>query len=83
MVGRTVQPPNGRQNKTYSSYIRARLFHAEKDLDWRSKTVKTRDVPGEGGDIMWNERFEWEYDADELAFLRCAPYLSALSLEPH
>jgi hypothetical protein len=33
--------------------------------------VKAKDVPLEtGADIMWNAGFEWEYESDELAFLR-------------
>ncbi|KAJ7019873.1 PLC-like phosphodiesterase [Mycena alexandri] len=70
----SLPPPNGRADKSYSAYVTAELFHAQQDQKWRSKTVKTQDVPGAGGDIMWGvfeaERFEWEYDADELAFLR-------------
>ncbi|KAJ7186489.1 PLC-like phosphodiesterase [Mycena filopes] len=73
----SLPPPNGRADKTYSAYVTAELFHAQQDQKWRSKTAKTRDVPGAGADVMWGsvgvfetERFEWEYDADELAFLR-------------
>lgn len=65
-----VPPPNGRANKSYSAYIQAELFHSAQNQEWRSKTVKTTDVPGNGADIMWNEKFEWEFEADSLAFLR-------------
>jgi len=75
MVGEVVgisslPPPNGCANKSYSAYIQAQLFHSTQDQQWRSKTVKTTDVPGDGADILWNEKFEWEFDADSLAFLR-------------
>lgn len=36
-----VGPPNGRQGKSFSAYIQAQLLHAQKDQEWRSKTVKT------------------------------------------
>jgi phosphatidylinositol phospholipase C delta len=53
------------------AYIRAQLFHSTKDLEWRSKTAKCPGVSWDiGADVMWNEQFEWQYDADELAFLR-------------
>ncbi|KAJ6602808.1 PLC-like phosphodiesterase [Mycena vulgaris] len=66
----SLPPPNGRAEKSYSAYVAAELFHAQQDQKWRSKTVKTRDVYRAGADPMWNERFEWEYEADDLAFLR-------------
>lgn len=70
-----VPPPNGRVNKSFSAYIRAQLFHSNADQEWCSKAIKTQDVPGSGADIMWNDRFEWEYEADDLAFLRCVHYV--------
>ncbi|GLB42871.1 putative phospholipase C [Lyophyllum shimeji] len=66
----SLPPPNGRADKTFSTYARAQLFHAEKDYEWCSSTVKTRDVPGEGADVLWDETFQWEFAHDELAFLR-------------
>ncbi|KAJ6554266.1 PLC-like phosphodiesterase [Mycena capillaripes] len=65
-----LPPPNGRADKTYSAYVRAELLHSEQDRTWSTKVVKTRDVPGAGADVLWNERFEWEFAADDLAFLR-------------
>lgn len=73
---RVVPPPNGRGNKSYSAYIKAQLFHASQDQEWRSKTVHVTDVPGDGADVMWDEKFEWEFDADDLAFLRYGSVLS-------
>ncbi|KAJ7113008.1 PLC-like phosphodiesterase [Mycena epipterygia] len=65
-----LPPPNGRADKSYSAYVDAELFHYQQDQKWHSKTVKTQDVPGDGADVMWNERFEWEYEVDDLAFIR-------------
>jgi phosphatidylinositol phospholipase C delta len=66
-----VPAPNGKAGKTFSSYIRAQLFHANGDIVWQSKTVKAHHSLDTGADILWQERFEWEYETDELAFLRC------------
>lgn len=71
-----MPPPNGRADKKYSAYIKAQLLHEKGDQEWRSKTVATKDVPEAGGDIMWNGRFEWEYEEDDLAFLRCVGRLT-------
>lgn len=68
--GTAVPPPNGRADKTYSAYVRAQLFHANKDQEWKSKTVKTKDTPGEGADVTWNEQLEWTFELDDLAFIR-------------
>ncbi|KAF8151614.1 PLC-like phosphodiesterase [Crassisporium funariophilum] len=71
VVGVSSLPaPNGRSGKSFSTYIRAQLFHASGDLEWRSKSVKTRDNVGEGSDVIWQSQFVWEYDTDEMAFLR-------------
>ncbi|KAJ3714187.1 PLC-like phosphodiesterase [Lentinula raphanica] len=53
--------------KTYRVYIEAELFHNHHDQKWKSKTVTTT----EEGDATWNETFEWVFNHDELAFLRC------------
>ncbi|KAJ7479758.1 PLC-like phosphodiesterase [Mycena latifolia] len=66
----SLPPPNGRAEKGYAAYVAAELFHAQQDQKWRSKTAKTHDVHRVGADLVWNERFEWEYEADDLAFLR-------------
>lgn len=51
-------------------YLFAELLHAAGDLEWRSKKVKTQHIEGEGADVMWQSQFEWEYDTDDMAFLR-------------
>ncbi|KAH6901466.1 phospholipase C [Coprinopsis sp. MPI-PUGE-AT-0042] len=46
----------------------------EVKLSWKSQVIKTADVPGQGADVMWKENLEWEYESDELAFLRLLVY---------
>lgn len=75
IVGASTLPaPNGRADKSFSTYVEAELFHHQQNQKWRSKTEKTRHVAGAGADVMWdmweNESFAWEYEADDLAFLR-------------
>ncbi|KAL0947956.1 hypothetical protein HGRIS_010585 [Hohenbuehelia grisea] len=71
IVGITaLPPPDDRRNKSFHTYVRAQLYHASGVQKWRSKSVKTKDTPGDGADILWNERFEWDLEADELAVLR-------------
>ncbi|KAF8962864.1 PLC-like phosphodiesterase [Flammula alnicola] len=71
IVGVSSLPaPNGRTGKTFSTYIRAQLFHANGDVNWRSKTIKIQHSAETGADVLWNEQFEWEYERDEMAFLR-------------
>lgn len=66
----TVPPPD---KDHFSTYIRAQLFHSKGDQEWKSKAVKVKDVsPESGADFMYNEQFQWEYDSEELAFIRCA-----------
>ncbi|KAG0696333.1 PLC-like phosphodiesterase [Suillus ampliporus] len=38
--------------------------------DWRSEHVKCKDVSEDGADIMWNGCFEWEFEEDNLTFIR-------------
>lgn len=62
--------PSGHSGKAFSVHLRAQLFHAGNNLEWRSTTVKTQHTEGEGADVLWQSQFEWEYDTDEMAFLR-------------
>ncbi|KAJ6629870.1 PLC-like phosphodiesterase [Mycena sp. CBHHK59/15] len=70
----SLPPPNGCTDKSYSAYVTAELLHAGSDRKWSSKAVKTRDVPGAGGDILFGggagEKFEWECAEHEMAFIR-------------
>ena len=75
-----VPAPNGRAGKTFSTYVLAELFHASGDLVWRSKSIKTQHSMETGADIIWQSQFEWEYENDEMAFLRYI-HISFLSLK--
>ena len=67
-----VPPPDNDHN--FSAYIRAELFHSKGDQEWKSKAVKVKDVSPEfGADFMYHERFQWVYEPEELAFIRCVP----------
>ncbi|KAK7443445.1 hypothetical protein VKT23_015618 [Stygiomarasmius scandens] len=66
----SLPPPKDHENESYSAYVKAELLHAKQDQDWKSKSIKARDVPGQGGDFMWNDKFEWEFEEDDLAFIR-------------
>lgn len=66
----SLPPPNDREGKEYKAYVSAELLHCNEDKKWKSKSVKVEDVPGQGADIIWNQMFEWEFDTDELAFVR-------------
>ncbi|KAG6919690.1 hypothetical protein DXG01_002636 [Tephrocybe rancida] len=65
-----LPPPNGRAGKTFDTYIRTQLLSSENEKEWRSKTVKAQDEPGLGADVLWNGDWEWEFNDDELVFLR-------------
>ncbi|KAJ7794172.1 PLC-like phosphodiesterase [Mycena olivaceomarginata] len=65
-----LPPPNGRANKSFSTYINAELLHSQQNQKWQSKTVKTQHVPEAGADALFNEKFEWVFEQDELAFVR-------------
>lgn len=66
----SLPPPKKRADKTFSIYVHAQLLHSDKDIEWRSTSVKTRDLSGSGADAIWDGAFEWEFAEDELAFLR-------------
>ncbi|KAJ7751007.1 PLC-like phosphodiesterase [Mycena maculata] len=66
-----LPPPKGHESgKAFKAYVHAELFHAQQDQTWDSGKIEAHGLPGDGADVMWNERFEWTYEADELAFLR-------------
>ncbi|KAJ2917304.1 hypothetical protein MD484_g3147, partial [Candolleomyces efflorescens] len=43
-------------------------------LRWKSKSIKVQHHPELGADGVWNETWEWEYERDELAFIRLLIY---------
>ncbi|KAI6024202.1 PLC-like phosphodiesterase [Pisolithus marmoratus] len=59
--------PEGRE--TISAYISAELLRVTGKQSWRTAKVGPH---GAGGviDLTWRESFEWQFCADELAFLR-------------
>ena len=70
-----VPPPNNRTGKSFAAYILATLLRSSgsEQLQWRSKSVKTTHAPSQGADFVLPpdaRRFEWEYESDDLAFLR-------------
>ncbi|KAH7886757.1 PLC-like phosphodiesterase [Phlebopus sp. FC_14] len=54
----------------FTGYCRAELFHFAGTKDWKSTHVKCKTTSEEISHITWNELFEWEFDADQLAFIR-------------
>jgi len=55
----------------FSSYVRVELMHTKSTHQWKSKSIKAKAASKEAGiDIMWNQRFEFQYEYDELAFIR-------------
>ena len=74
-----VPAPNGRAGKTFSTYVRAQLLHASGDLEWRSKSIKTQHSVETGANVTWQSQFEWEYENDEMAFLRYVPSFDPFS----
>ncbi|OAX39838.1 PLC-like phosphodiesterase [Rhizopogon vinicolor AM-OR11-026] len=60
--------PNG--HTEFSAYVHAELFHPMNNRDWRSEHVKCKNVPEDGADVMWNDHFEWEFEEDDLTFIR-------------
>jgi len=79
----SLPAPHGRSGKTFSTYMLAQLLHAGGDLEWRSKTVKTQHTEGEGADVMWQSQFEWEYEVDDMAFLRFTIWQSEFGKDDH
>ncbi|KAI0321547.1 PLC-like phosphodiesterase [Amylostereum chailletii] len=63
--------PTSENDSSMSAYLRAQLHHSGKPLEWRSKTVKCKDLKQRGcADFMWNETFEFEYEVEDVTFIR-------------
>jgi phosphatidylinositol phospholipase C delta len=62
--------PRPKEHTEFTPYVHAELFSSSKDQDWRSERFKCKHVPEEGADVMWNDRFEWEFEEDDLTFIR-------------
>ncbi|KAF8621374.1 hypothetical protein AX15_007836 [Amanita polypyramis BW_CC] len=65
----SLAPPNGKKGKPFSVHLRAKLFHSNGDMEWRTRKVKVVDDPNVGSDVVWNEQVSWEVESDELAFI--------------
>jgi len=64
----------------FSSYVRVKLMHSKIPREWKSKSVEGQAASRElGVDVMWNERFEFSYEEDELAFIRSRVSLASLA----
>lgn len=42
----------------------------EVKLRWQTKSIKVQHVADQGADALWKDQWEWDYEADELAFIR-------------
>ncbi|KAG2346084.1 PLC-like phosphodiesterase [Suillus weaverae] len=62
--------PRPKEHTEFTSYIHAELFNSLKNQDWRSEHFKCKDVPEDDADVMWNDCFEWEFEEDDLTFIR-------------
>ncbi|EIN04446.1 PLC-like phosphodiesterase [Punctularia strigosozonata HHB-11173 SS5] len=62
--------PEGKKDLT--AYVKAQLFHSNGEEEWKSGKCKAKRVDGNSSiaDLSWNERLQWEYDSDELVFVR-------------
>jgi len=65
------RPEDVETNESLATYIRAELLHSSKTFTWRSKPSKGPAIDGQlGMNPIWNERFEWEYNTEDLVFFR-------------
>ncbi|KIK62977.1 hypothetical protein GYMLUDRAFT_41279 [Collybiopsis luxurians FD-317 M1] len=62
----SLRIPESHENKSYQAYVKVELLHEQQEQKWKSKTAETTAE----GDVMWNESFEWQFERDELAFIR-------------
>lgn len=62
--------PRPKEHTEFTPYVHAELFNSSKNHDWRSEHVKCKDVSEGGADVTWNGRFEWEFEEDDLTFIR-------------
>lgn len=59
-----------RKNTEFTPYVNAELFNSAKNQDWQSEHLKCKDVSEDGADVIWNSCFEWEFEEDDLTFIR-------------
>ncbi|KAF9552821.1 PLC-like phosphodiesterase [Agrocybe pediades] len=79
----SLPAPNGRAGKTFSTYLKAQLFHSGKGLKWRSKTMKVKHDTQHGADAFFHTDLLWEYENDDLAFLRFLVFEDEFGIDDH
>jgi phosphatidylinositol phospholipase C delta len=53
------------------SYVRVQLMHAKLTHEWKTKSRRGNPPRGNTGvDLVWDEKFQFSYESDELVFLR-------------
>ncbi|KAG2155289.1 PLC-like phosphodiesterase [Suillus bovinus] len=62
--------PRPKEHTEFTPYVHAELFNYSRNQDWQSEHIKCKDVPEDGADVMWNDGFEWEFEEDDLTFIR-------------
>lgn len=65
-----VPMPKGHADQPFTTYLHAQLLHLGGDLEWRSQKVKAQPNSDNSSDVCWQSQVEWEYDVDDMAFLR-------------
>ena len=72
---REVSPPSAEGDGEVS--VAAKSTSLENvALRWKSKSISVGHHLEDGADGVWNETWEWEYERDELAFIRYVSHLS-------
>jgi len=55
----------------FNSYVRVQLMDIKRTHEWKTKSRQGEAPRGStGADIVWDEKFQFSYDSDELVFLR-------------
>ena len=72
---REVTPPPAEGDGEVSAAAKSTSLESVA-LRWKSKSIKVGHHPEDGADGVWNETWEWEYERDELAFIRYVSHLT-------
>ncbi|KAF8509866.1 PLC-like phosphodiesterase [Hysterangium stoloniferum] len=62
--------------KNTKAYVTAELFHASEDKKEKSEAVATASNDESKGEFTWDKEFAWEYNEDELTFIRLSVHRS-------
>ena len=58
-------------NTKFRSYVRVQLMHTKWTHEWKTRSRRGEALRGSTGvDLVWDEKFQFSYDGDELTFLR-------------